>query len=155
MRFIFSLIFVSIFLYGLTFDFEVENVYHLNQSDFDVENGVLNIKHINDRVYNQSNKSIITKDSKVVVDRNLKFYYHTNRFMDFKEELIELENIDGYYRANVGDRVFKNCFVIIKFVESKKMNTKSNAIVLDISNLDSNASKKAYFTCLKSDNYIN
>ncbi|RDU57310.1 hypothetical protein [Helicobacter sp. MIT 99-5507] len=154
MRFIFSLFFVSICLYGLDFDFEVENIYHLNQNDFSVENGILNIKHINNRDYNQSNKSITTKDSKVVVGKNLKFYYHTNRFIDFKEELIELENIDEYYRANVGDKVFKDCFIIIKFIESKKMNTKSNAILLDISSLDSNASKRAYFACLKSNNYI-
>lgn len=154
MRFIFSLVFVSICLYGLDFDFEIDNIYHLNQSDFSVEDGILNITYINNRDCNQSNRSVITKDSKVVMDRDLGFYYHTNKFMNFKEDLIELENIDGYYRANVGDKMFKNCFIIIKYAESKKMNTKSNAMVLDISSLDSNASKKVYFACIKGNNYI-
>lgn len=154
MRFIFSLVFVSICLYGLDFDFEIDNIYHLNQSDFSVEDGILSITYISNRDCNQSNRSVITKDSKVVMDRDLRFYYHTNKFMNFKEDLIELENIDGYYRANVGDRMFKNCFIIMKYVESKKMNTKSNAMVLDISSLDSNASKKVYFACIKGNNYI-
>ena len=128
--------------------FEEQQIYHLAPSDFSVENGILTIKSIN-RDSNQSNKSITTKDSKIIVDKNLRFYYHTNRFMDFKENLIALKNVNGYYVAEVGNMRFEDCFVIIKFIESKTTNTKSNAILLDISHLDSNASKKAYFACLR------
>lgn len=154
MRFIFSLFFISILLYGLDFDFEVENIYHLNQNDFSVKNGILYVKYMDNKAYTQSNQSIKTKYSKVVMDKNLNYYYHTNKFMDFKEELIELESVNGVYRAYVGDMLFENCFIIIKYIESKTMHTKSSSMVLDFSNLDSKVDSKAYFACLKSDNYI-
>ena len=146
MRFIICLLLVFVDIFALDFDFE--KIYYLAPNDFSVENGILKIKSIN-RDSNQSNKSITTKDSKIIVDKNLRFYYHTNRFMDFKENLIALKNANGYYVAEVGNMRFEDCFVIIKFIESKTTNTKSNAILLDISHLDSNASKKAYFACLR------
>ena len=148
MRFIICLLLVFVDIFALDFDFEEQQIYHLAPNDFSVENGILTIKSIN-RDSNQSNKSITTKDSKIIVDKNLRFYYHTNRFMDFKENLIALKNVNGYYVAEVGNMRFEDCFVIIKFIESKTTNTKSNAILLDISHLDSNASKKAYFACLR------
>lgn len=154
MRFIYSLFFAVFIVYGLDFDFEVEKIYHLDQNDFYVKDGVLYVKHIDNKPYNQSNKSIITKDSKVVIDKNINYYYHTNKFMGFQEDLIKLDDMNGFYIANVREANFKNCFMIIKYTESKKMHTKSDSMVLDISSLDSNVDSKAYFTCLKSNNYI-
>ncbi len=155
MKFIFGVFFVLLFLHGLDFDFEVDNIYHLNHNDFFVKDGTLYVKMVDDKSYKQLNKSIITKDSKIVVGENLNYYYHTNKFINFREDLIRLEIVNGFYSAYVGNRIFENCFIIKKYIEAKTMYTKSNSMVLDFSSLDSNVDSKVFFACLKKNNYIN
>lgn len=148
------LLFIPVFIFGLDFEFKSEYVYRLKPDEFHIKDGNLIIKRTFDKSQYQSNKGIITKDSKLVVDSNLRYYYHTNKFIDYREDLVELTILGDNYIATIKNNDSKNCFIVIKHSEQKTLRTKSNAMVLDLDALDSSNNSKAYFTCLKNKHYI-
>ncbi|RAX51784.1 hypothetical protein CCY99_08265 [Helicobacter sp. 16-1353] len=147
-------LFIPIFIFGFDFEFAVANIYKLKSNEFSIENGLLSVNTIFDKTNNQLNKSIKTQDSKLVMDKNLRYYYHTNRFMNFKEDLIELTLSGNKYMASVKKLDSNNCFIIVKHIVQKTLDTKSRAMVVDLDTLDLDNNSKIYFTCLKNNNYI-
>lgn len=152
MKFLFLLI--PAFIFGLDFEFVVENIYRLKSDEFSIKDGYLSVSPTFDRSKKQLNKSIKTQDSKLVLDKNLRYYYHTNKFIDFEEDLIELKLSGDSYRAKIKKQDSKDCFIIIKYTEQKTLKTKSNAMVLDLNTLDFSDNSKIYFTCLQNNKYI-
>ncbi|MDE6886382.1 MAG: hypothetical protein K2P17_05045 [Helicobacteraceae bacterium] len=149
------LLLCPIFIFSFDFIFEKDSIYKLNGSEFSINDGILQINKTKiSPNASQCNQILKSQSFKIIFDKNLNYYYHTNRFQHFKEDLIELSTDEAFYRAKVEIRDFKNCFLVVKNTEQKIMKTKSSAMLLDFNSLDSNNEQKIYFTCLKSDNYV-
>lgn len=156
MRFLFLLIFIPVF--ALDFEFGIERIYKLNPSDFNIKDGILTIDEEFSKIKNQCNKSLQTQFSKLIIDAKLNYYYHTNKFLHYTQDLMELKLRDKKYIVNIQNlknKDLKNCFLIFKQVEQKKMKTKSSAILMNLDNLDSSIDGKMYFVCLNNKDYIN
>lgn len=145
-----------IMIFAFDFMFEQDYIYHLNPSDFHIENNVLKIKPSAINAYKQSAKSLYTDNYKLVFEEGLGYYYYTKRFQHYKEDLLELKKgDDGYYIANFIElKNTNNCYLVAKSIEQKSMKTKSTAMLVNINSIDALAEQKIYFGCLRDNNYI-
>ncbi|RDU64098.1 hypothetical protein [Helicobacter sp. MIT 14-3879] len=145
-----------IFIFAFDFIFEENFVYKLNESEFSINNGIIEVKinKLNNKLIQNIYKGLQAQSFKIVFDNNLAYYYHTNRYHNYIEELVELKKKDMSYVANSYYSDFKNCFLVLKRAEQKNMKTKSSAILLDIDSLDSTSNNRIYINCIKNKNYI-
>lgn len=136
----FLLVMIPFVVWGMDFEFGIERIYPLKSY---MTNGVIN--HESKDFEAMLLQILQTQVSRIVVDKQLKYYYHTHKLDDDwgKLEGEDLENNAKWDNA-------KYCFIITRNTRLQTLQVKSNAMLLDWNDI---ASLGESHTC-QSKNYI-
>ena len=150
-KFTLLLFFSNCFSYDFLLEFEI--VYKINKNDIFEKNGNIEISRISE---NPSiiKKIIINENGKIMIDKNLNFYYQNKKFENKEEYEIELQKIHGKYIGEIykENRILldsKNCSFVVRAVDARKILTKNKSILINLNELETLSNARFYLNCMK------
>lgn len=145
MRF-FSIVFLLFIpLFAMKFEYENSRIYKLENDEFSIKNGDLNIKK--DALCKQSTEkqTLKTRYSQTTVAHNLNFYSHLKNPKN-NHHLLRVRQGNNRYFSRIRKNVIfnegeiktpANCYILLQEAESKILHAKSSAILLNLEDLSS------------------